>query len=101
MENVRRLSQSLQKKAIMELNEVPENIPAELQELKKLIHQIPHLKARTDNQFLMTFLRGSKHNLQVALQKIEMFYECRAALPQIMMHRDPLDPKIREIVKLG
>jgi hypothetical protein len=101
MENIRQLSQSLQQRAIEDLNEVPDSIPDELRELKSLIQQTPYLRARTDNQFLLTFLRGSKHDVQIALRKIEMFYECRAALPQIMTDRDPLNPKIREIIKLG
>lgn len=99
--SLRKISQSLQLKAVHELNESPSNIAHEIDELKKWIQQTPHLNARTDDQFLLTFLRGSKHNLIKAKTKIEMFYTCRTAMPEIMMNRDPLDPHLREVIRLG
>lgn len=101
MSNTRILSHSLQRKVIQELSEVPANVDAELQELRNWINHFPHLTARVDDQFLITFLRGSKHNVERALRKIEMFYTCRTSLPELMMNRDPLDPKILEIIRLG
>lgn len=44
-------------KALVELNEFPERIDSELKSLKEWISKTPHLKARTDDQFLMAFLR--------------------------------------------
>jgi hypothetical protein len=101
MSNIRVLSQSLQRKAVQELNEVPANIDTELDDLRQWIHHMPHLRARLDDQFLVTFLRSAKHNIERAMRKIEMFYTCRTSLPELMMNRDPLDPKILEIVRLG
>jgi hypothetical protein len=101
MSNIRALSQSLQRKAVQELNEVPGNIDSELDDLRRWIHHFPHLRARLDDQFLVTFLRSSKHNVERAMRKIEMFYTCRTSLPELMMNRDPLDPHILEIVRLG
>lgn len=101
MSGIRVLSQSLQRKAIEELNEVPENIDRDLDELRSWLHHIPHLRARLDDQFLVTFLRSAKHNVERALRKIEMFYTCRTSLPELMKNRDPLDPKILEIIRLG
>lgn len=101
MSNIRALSSSLQKKAVQELNEVSANVDTELNDLRRLIHRFPHLEARLDDQFLVTFLRSSKHNVEKAMRKIEMFYTCRTSLPELMMNRDPLDPKILEIVRLG
>lgn len=101
MTSTRVLSQSLQQKVIQELDEVPANIDRELYELRNWISHVAHLRARIDDQFLVTFLRGSKHNVERALRKIEMFYTCRTSLPELMMNRDPLDPKILEIIRLG
>jgi hypothetical protein len=101
MSNIRVLSHSLQRKAIVELNEVPVNIDSEIDELRSLLCHIPHLNARLDDQFLVTFLRGAKHNVDRALRKVEMFYTCRTSLPELMKNRDPLDPKILEIIRLG
>ena len=100
-QNIREISPQLQVKAIKELNENPLDIAREIEELKRWIQQTPHLNARTDDQFLLTFLRGSKHDLLKARTKIEMFYTCRTAIPEIMCNRDPLDPHLREIIKLG
>lgn len=101
MANIRVLSQSLQRKVERELNEVPANIDRDLAELRRLIHQVPHMKARLEDQFLVTFLRGSKYDVEKALRKVEMFYTCRTSLPELMMNRDPLDPQILEIVRMG
>lgn len=101
MENIRSICRQLQAKAISDLNENPLNIERAIFELKKWIAETPHLKARTDDQFLLTFLRGSKHDLEKAKAKIEMFYTCRSAMPEIMSNRDPLDPQLREIIRLG
>lgn len=101
MDNIRSICKQLQNKAICDLNEDPLNIEREIFELKKWIRETPHLRARTDDQFLLTFLRGSKHDLEKAKSKIEMFYTCRSAMPEIMSNRDPLDPQLREIIRLG
>lgn len=101
MANIRTLSQSLQRKVVQEMNEVPANIDRDLDELRRWIHHIPHLRARLDDQFLITFLRSSKYNIERAMRKVEMFYTCRTSLPELMMNRDPLDPSILEIIRLG
>jgi hypothetical protein len=101
MEKIRSISIDLQNKAILDLNEIPGNVAHNLATLKKWIQETPHLKARMDDQFLLTFLRGSKHDLVKAKAKIEMFYTCRTAMPEIMSNRDPLNPRLREIIRLG
>lgn len=101
MVNLRPLSSCLQQKAISELNEDPNQIENELVELKNKIIQLPHLKSRLDDQFLIAFLRNCKHNVNQALRKIEKFYSCRSALPELMENRDPLDPRVLEILRLG
>lgn len=101
MVNIRPLSSELQQKAILELNEDPDEIENELVELKSKITQFPYLKSRLDDQFLIGFLRNCKHNVNLALRKIEKFYSCRTALPELMENRDPLDPRVLEILRLG
>lgn len=101
MSNIRPLSKTLQSKAINELNEVPAHIDAAIDELRQWLQHIPHLRARLDDQFLVTFLRSSKYNVEQAMRKVEMYYTCRTSLPELMMNRDPLDPKLLEIIRLG
>ncbi|CRK86625.1 CLUMA_CG000462, isoform A [Clunio marinus] len=101
MPNIRILSKSLQRKAIEELSEIPENISHEIDEVKRMLQRLPHLRSRLDDQFLITFLRGARHDINRTVRKIEMFYTCRTSLPELMLGRDPLDPKILEIIRLG
>lgn len=98
---IRPLNSELQRIAREELNEDPEKIPETLEIFREWIKKSPHLKARTDDQFLVTFLRGCKYSLERAKQKIDLFYTMRTHIPELLANRDPHDEKIRAILKLG
>ena len=100
MSGIRELTEELQKAAIEQLGEVPERIPADLQALRSWIEQQPHLRARTDDQFLLSFLRGSKHSLEKAKSKIDRYYTLRSKFPELFTY-DFEDEKMRELHKLG
>lgn len=74
MINVRPLSPDLAALAKRELNETPERLVSDLLSLKEWIKQSPHLRVRTDDQFLVTFLRGCKFSLDKAKQKFDLYY---------------------------
>jgi len=97
--SVRKLSPELQKKAEEELNEVPGRITADLKDLKDWLKEQPHLTARTDDQFLLGFLRGCKFNLQETKDKLDQFYTVRTLAPEFFSNRDPLSPEIQEMLK--
>lgn len=99
--DIRPLCTALQVIARDELGEDPEKIEECLVKLREWIHQTPHLKARTDDQFLVMFLRGCKYKLDKVKEKLDMFYTLRTHSPELMLNRDPLDPKLRAIIKLG
>lgn len=101
MSKIRPLPPSLQKVAIEELNEDPARVEADILSLKTWIEQQPHLRARTDDQFLLSFLRGCKYSLEKAKSKIDKYYMLRSKFPELFTLRDLDDPKIREIIKLG
>jgi hypothetical protein len=101
MSKIRPLSDLLAKKAADELNEVPDRVPNDLAAIKQWLEKSPHINARTDDQFLMIFLRGCKYSLEKVKEKLDMYYTVRTALPQIMGKRDPLDAKVQSLVKLG
>lgn len=98
---VRPLPPTLQKIAIEQLNEDPARVADDIQALKTWIEQQPHLRARTDDQFLLAFLRGCKFSLEKAKSKIDKYYMLRSKFPDLFALRDLDDPKIREIIKLG
>ncbi|KAK7861880.1 hypothetical protein R5R35_002847 [Gryllus longicercus] len=101
MEGVRPLPPALAKAAQEELQESPERLEADLQHLKDWLAKQPHLRARTDDQFLVAFLRGSKFSLERAKEKLDAYYTLRSALPEFFANRDPADPAIQHIMKLG
>lgn len=99
--SVRPLTPALASLAADELNETPERLQIDLKVLKEWIKQSPHLRVRMDDQFLVTFLRGCKFSLEKAKQKLDLYYTVRSHLPEVMMDRDPLDPKLQKIIRLG
>lgn len=99
--NVRPLTPALAKLAADELNETPERLQSDLKTLKEWIKQSPHLRVRMDDQFLVTFLRGCKFSLEKAKQKFDLYYTVRSHLPEVMMNRDPLNEKLKVIIRLG
>lgn len=101
MITVRTLSPALAALARDELNETPERLVGDLRALKEWIKQSPHLRVRTDDQFLVTFLRGCKFSLEKAKQKFDLYYTVRSFMPEVMMNRDPLDERLQMIIRLG
>lgn len=99
--NIRSLSPELLKIATDELNEDPKSMSENVENLKKWINETPHLKARTNDQFLVNFLRGAKYNEDKAKSKIETFYTVRTQSPELMSNRDPHDERVKEIIKIG
>ncbi|KAH9645180.1 hypothetical protein HF086_005725 [Spodoptera exigua] len=97
---VRPLSFALQEKAALELNETPDKLERGLKELKEWISQQPHLRARTDDQWLAAFLRGTKHNLARAKEKLDLYYSLRTVSPDLFMFR-PTDPRFKYLLRSG
>ncbi|CRK86618.1 CLUMA_CG000455, isoform A [Clunio marinus] len=84
-----------------ELHEDKEKIEDYLKALKEWIEKSPHLKARTDDQFLVAFLRGCQYSLEATKKKLDTFYTLRTHIPELLSNRDPMDIKLREVIKLG
>lgn len=101
MSKIRPLPPNLQKIAIDELNEDPTRVESDIQALRTWIEQQPHLNARTDDQFLLAFLRGCKFSLEKAKKKIDKYYMLRSKFPDMFTLRDLDNPKIRSLIKMG
>lgn len=99
---IRPLCEELRKLAKDELNEDETQLEKELEVFRYWILHQPHLRARTDNdQHLLTFLRGSKHDMPRAKKKIDAYYTIRSACPEIFTDRDVTIERVREVVRLG
>ncbi|XP_030375529.1 alpha-tocopherol transfer protein [Scaptodrosophila lebanonensis] len=101
MPSIRPLSPELQKVAIEQLNEVPDRIDDDIAALRTWIEQQPHLKARTDDQFLVTFLRGCKYSLEKAKAKIDRFYTLRTRYPDYFTGHNVNVDELIKIFRLG
>ncbi|GAB0090863.1 hypothetical protein DMENIID0001_056310 [Sergentomyia squamirostris] len=101
MTNLRPLPELLQLKAMKENNEVPERIQDDLMALRSWIEKQPHLRARTDDQFLVAFLRGCKYSMEQVKKKIDLYYSSRSAFKEIISDRDPLTDENVDIIQSG
>lgn len=99
---IRPLSSALQEVAIRELNENPKELADIVLRLRTWILDQPHLTARTNDQFLLAFLRGSKFSLERAKQKIDRYYTLKAAIPEVFNEKRLVDhPQVLEILRMG
>ncbi|XP_037722613.1 retinol-binding protein pinta [Drosophila subpulchrella] len=99
---IRPLPPALQKVAIEELNEVPSRVESDIASLKEWLQKQPHICACLEDQFLLSFLRGSKFSLEKAKQKIDRFYSLQALIPEVFNeHRLADDPQVLEIIRMG
>ncbi|XP_055600189.1 alpha-tocopherol transfer protein-like [Uranotaenia lowii] len=101
MTSLRPLAPELATKAREELNEVTARVPEDLEALKAWLAKQPHLNPRTDDQFLVGFLRGCKFSLEKTKEKLDTYYTVKTALPEFFEDRDPCDQKIQEYAQLG
>lgn len=101
MSNIRPLSDELAKMAKSELNEVPSRIKEDIQQIRNWISKQPHLKPICNDQFLINFLRGCKYSLERTKQKIDKYFTIKTTMPEIFSDRDPTDPNLLKIIRLG
>lgn len=101
MSAVRPLNSSLQAVAREQLHEEPDALRENLDIFKEWIKKSAHLRTRTDDQFLIAFLRGCKYSLEMSKKKLDMFYTLRTHIPEMISDRDPLNEKLQQIIKLG
>jgi hypothetical protein len=103
MTNVRKIHPDLAKLAQTECNEPSDanRIDEDLKSIREWLAMNPHIKAKTDDQFLIGFLRGCKYSLERVKVKLDTYYTVRTAFPELMKYRDPLHPQIQLLFKRG
>ncbi|KAH9490565.1 hypothetical protein Btru_034130 [Bulinus truncatus] len=86
-------------KAKKELNEDPDTRLIEVKTLRTRLEKVPGLKARTDINFLLAFLRASKFDQERAFQLVKNYYNIRRESPEIF---DDLKPsRVRNVFDDG
>lgn len=101
MLNIKPLSTPLQKIAQLELGEIPERIPTDLENFKQWIGQQPHLRTCQDDQFLIQFLRGCKYSQERAKEKLDRYYSLMTKYPGIFSVTDVDDAVFRKNHNVG
>mgnify|MGYP006328707477 CR=1 FL=1 len=84
MLDIRPLNSELQKIANENLHETLDKVEDEVPALKDWIRNSAHLRARTDEQFLIAFLRFCHYDLEKAKEQIDAFYTLRTNIPEII-----------------
>lgn len=72
-----------------------------LDELKKWAEENPYLHIRTEEKYLLPFLRVSKFNLDKSKRKITNFYNMRRDRTEWFSNRNPRLIQIQELIKMG
>ncbi|XP_029157320.1 retinol-binding protein pinta-like [Nylanderia fulva] len=82
------------------LNESDEGRENAISEIKRWIQE-SDLRARTDDFTILRFLRVCKFNIEKTKTKMQNYQMQRAKLPEWYANRDPLQPKLQELLDLG
>lgn len=101
MLKIRKLPQELQLIASHDLGEDTSTLEDIVRILREWIQQQPHLKARTDDQFLIAFLRGCKYSIEKAKFKIDRYYSLKTKYPDFYTIRNMRKEKILNLIKCG
>uniref|UniRef100_A0A182FLR5 CRAL-TRIO domain-containing protein n=2 Tax=Anopheles albimanus TaxID=7167 RepID=A0A182FLR5_ANOAL len=101
MVQLRTLVPELAEKARNELNEVPSRIPEDLAALRAWLIKQSHLNPRTDDQFLVNFLRGCKYSLEKTKEKLDNYYTVKTAIPEFFEKRDPCNEELQTYMMFG
>ncbi|KAK9730723.1 CRAL/TRIO domain [Popillia japonica] len=99
--SIRPLSKELAAKAKKELGEDPKRVQDDIAYIKDWLKQQKHIKARTEEQWLLAFLRGCKFSLERTKEKLDTYYTMRSIIPEYLSNRDPFSPALQELLKLG
>ncbi|KAI8045133.1 hypothetical protein M5D96_001312, partial [Drosophila gunungcola] len=70
-----------------EVNETPDRIQQDIIILRVWIRQQPHLRARTDVDFLIAFLRRCRYSLEETKRRIDRYFTHYNLFPEIMNNR--------------
>lgn len=95
---LRSLSEEFQARAIEDLNEDPDRREKDIEHIKEWLKKQPHLNARMDDQWLLTFLRGCKFSLERTKEKLDAYYTLRTALPEYFKDRDPMTKDVQDVM---
>ena len=98
-----KLDEKSLKVAKKELNEKDaKQVAADIEYIKNWFAKETHIKAKMDDEFILTFLRASKFSYTKCQEKIERFWRNRTSHPELFHGRNFEDNSLMmEIADLG
>jgi len=95
------LSAELLEKAKNELNEDPGRREEDIEALRQWMLKQRYINGRTDDAFLLRYLRNGKFSIERAKEKLEKYYTLKTALPEWYTETDISISPLREMLKAG
>ncbi|XP_017106000.2 clavesin-2 [Drosophila bipectinata] len=100
MANIRPLAPELAQVAREQLNEVDSDVVTKIQALRNWLNQEEYIEARTDDQFLVAFLRFCHWDLEEAKKRILFYYTYKTKERELLKSR-LVDDKLLELARSG
>jgi len=95
------LSDELLEKAKKELNEDPARREADIEALRQWMLKQRYINGRTDDAFLLKYLRNCKFSIERAKEKIEKYYTLKTALPEWYTGTDVSNQILQDVIRAG
>ncbi|XP_030370520.1 retinol-binding protein pinta [Scaptodrosophila lebanonensis] len=89
------------RRQISSVDNEPETVQAQVQELLQWLDANPYINASTEYDNVYFFLRTCKFDVERTKKKIKCFYQMRAERTEWFANRDPFLPEIQELLQLG
>ncbi|KAH8321771.1 hypothetical protein KR067_000745, partial [Drosophila pandora] len=100
MANIRPLAPELALVAREQLNEVDDDVVTKIQALRTWLNEEEYIQARTDDQFLVAFLRFCHWDLEEAKKRILFYYTYKTKERELLKSRF-VDDKLFELARSG
>lgn len=94
------LSAELEKVSRENCNETADIREKSLISLQIWLKKTAHLKARSNDEWLLAFLRYCRFSLEDTKKRVDNFYSLKVAFPEVLMNRT-LDDSLFELYKQG
>ncbi|XP_023309376.2 alpha-tocopherol transfer protein-like [Lucilia cuprina] len=94
------LTSELENVAKENCNESLELRESSLASLKAWLKKAPHLKARTNDELLLSFLRCSRYSLEDTKKRIDGFYSLKNVFPEVLSNRN-IDDSLMDLYNQG
>ncbi|KAK9871003.1 hypothetical protein WA026_009963 [Henosepilachna vigintioctopunctata] len=87
--------------AIETLHETKENRKRGMQAIKSFASKNPHLHIRTEDKYILPYLRNCKFDIEKTKEKLKNFYKMKRDRTELFENRNPHLPELKELARMG